>query len=129
MPRLPDYDEARRRLGSDAIVGLTVENFEQATQAEAMDVDYLGVSAIYATPTKLDARGSFGIEGMRRLRQQSRHRLVGIGGLDASNAADVMGAGADGVAVVSAICAAVDPEAAARELLEAIDGALRERET
>lgn len=117
------YPDARERLGPEAIIGLTVEDFEQAAAAEELDVDYLGVSAIYATPTKVDAKGAFGVEGLRELRRLSRHRLVAIGGLDADNARPVVEAGADGIAVVSAICSASDPEVAARRLRDAVDRA------
>jgi thiamine-phosphate pyrophosphorylase len=111
-----DPRDARRLLGPDAIIGLSVETMEQAEQAAAFDVDYLGVSPIFSTPTKPELTGGWGIEGLARLRALSRHALVAIGGISGANAAEVVHAGADGVAVVSAICAAPDPEAAAREL-------------
>ena len=113
--------EARKLLGSDAIIGFSVETPEQAAAADHLDVDYLGVSPIFPTPTKTDLMTAWGIQGLRRLRSCSRHRLIAIGGINASNAAAVMEAGADGIAVVSAICSAPDPEAAARELRMIVD--------
>jgi thiamine-phosphate pyrophosphorylase len=120
-----DCRNVRRLLGSDAIVGLSVETMEQAERAAALDVDYLGVSPIFATPTKTDTASEWGLSGLAALRRASKHVLVAIGGIHASNAAEVVEAGADGIAVVSAICAAPDPEAAARELRRAIDQARR----
>lgn len=115
-----DPRDARRLLGPEAIIGLSVETMEQAA---SLDVDYLGVSPIFSTPTKPELTGGWGIEGLAGLRALSRHALVAIGGISAANAAEVIRAGADGVAVVSAICAAPDPEAAARELLRIVKGA------
>ena len=113
--------EARRILGPGAIVGLSVETPEQAEAARDLDVDYLGVSPMFATPTKTDAGPPWGLDGLRELRRRSSRILVAIGGIGAANAADVLAAGADGLAVVSAICAAADPEAAARALRDVID--------
>ena len=121
------YSEARRILGPAAIIGLSVESPQQAAEAEGIDVDYLGVSPIFATPTKPDTRSLWGIEGLRALRSRSRRVLVAIGGLNAENAGAVIEAGADGIAVVSAICSAPAPEEAARELRRVIDRARRER--
>lgn len=115
-----DCRDVRRLLGPDAIVGLSVETMEQAEQTAASDVDYLGISPIFATPTKTDTAAEWGLDGLAALRRASRQVLVAIGGIHASNAAKVIAAGADGIAVVSAICAAPDPEAAARDLRRAI---------
>jgi thiamine-phosphate pyrophosphorylase len=110
------YPLARRILGKGKIIGLSVETWEDVEEAEGWDVDYLGVSPIFATPTKTDTRGDWGLDGLTRIRARSRHPLVAIGGLNAGNAGAVMSAGADGIAVVSAICAAADPLQAARDL-------------
>jgi thiamine-phosphate pyrophosphorylase len=114
------YQDARQLMGPDAIIGLSVENEEQAREAEGLDADYLGLSPIYATPTKTDIDTQLGLEGVRRIRKISRHVLVAIGGLNESNTPDVIRSGADGVAVVSAICSADDPEEAARRIREAV---------
>jgi thiamine-phosphate pyrophosphorylase len=113
--------DARSLLGPKAIIGLSVETVEQAAAADRLDVDYLGVSPVFATPTKKDVSPPWGIEGLWRLRPLTRKPLVAIGGINSSNAARVLEGGADGLAVVSAICAASDPEAAARELRTIID--------
>ncbi|MDD8015692.1 MAG: thiamine phosphate synthase [Acidobacteriota bacterium] len=119
--------EARRLMGPDALIGVSVENLEQAQEAEKEDVDYLGVSAIFATPTKKDTAAEWGLGGLERLRPLSRRTLVASGGLNDENAAAVIRAGADGIAVVSAVCAAGDPEKAARRLREIIDPELGRR--
>ena len=116
--------EARRLLGPDAIIGLSVETPEQADAACGWDVDYLGVGPIFPTLTKTDAAAPWGLDGMRRLRRRTRMRLVAIGGIDSSNAAAIIDAGADGLAIVSAIVSAADPESAARALRTIVDGAL-----
>ena len=115
--------DARRLLGPDAIIGLSVETPEQAGRAASFDVDYLGVGPIFPTPTKTDAAPAWGIEGLAALRRASRQVLVAIGGIHRENAGEVIRAGADGIAVVSAICAAQDPEQAARDLRAAISAA------
>jgi len=120
------YAMARALMGPSAIVGLSVERWEDVEEAEVLDCDYIGVSPVFDTPTKTDTKGAWGLDGLARIKAFSRHPLVAIGGLNASNTADVVKAGADCVAVVSAICAAPDPEAASRELSEIIAGA-RER--
>jgi thiamine-phosphate pyrophosphorylase len=116
---------ARERLGPDAIVGRSVSSAEAAREAERAGADYLGVGAVYRTRTK-DTRASeseIGLEAVRAVREAVDLPFVGIGGIDAENAGDVVGAGADGVAVVSAIAAAADPEAATRELRGAVTSA------
>jgi thiamine-phosphate pyrophosphorylase len=124
-----DFDPAaaRRLLGDQAILGLSVETMEQAEQAASLPVDYLGVSPIYPTPTKTDVATSWGLAGLAKLRRASRHELIAIGGINAGNAAEIIAAGADGLAVVSALVAAPDPAAAARELVRAIGEGLRRR--
>ena len=114
-----DWADARALLGPDAVLGLSVEDMAQARAAEDADVDYLGVSPIHPTPTKPDAIGAWGLEGLAGLRKASRHRLVAIGGIHAGNARAVVRAGADSLAVVSAICSAPDPGASVQQLLRA----------
>ena len=120
-----DFESARRLLGPHAVIGLSIETVEQARAAERLDAAYLGVGPVFPTPTKADAAPALGLAGLAQVRAVSRHTLVAIGGIGAGNARQAIESGADGVAVVSAICAAGDPEGAARELRQAIDGALR----
>ena len=121
------YETARRMMGPKAIIGLSVETWEDVERAESLDCDYLGVSPVFATPTKTDTKEPWGLVGLAKIRAFSRHPLVGIGGLNAGNAEAVVMAGADGVAVVSAICASPDPFQASRELDDIIRTALEKR--
>lgn len=108
---------ARQLLGPDKIIGLSVENFEQIKEANQLDIQYIGISPIFATPTKTDTQTPFGLEGARQAVALSTHPTIGIGGINASNIAAVRATGLDGVAVVSAIMCAPDPKKAAQELL------------
>jgi thiamine-phosphate pyrophosphorylase len=116
-------DMARAMVGDTMIIGISAESLEDAVEAEKGGADYLGVSPVYATPTKTDTAPPLGLEGLRQIRTAVKIPLVGIGGLNHENAADVIRNGADGVAVISAIVAAEDPAAAAAELNQLISGA------
>ena len=120
-------ETARRLLGPDAIIGLSVETWEDVEAAQRLDINYIGISPVYATPTKTDTKAPWGLDGVARIKTFSRHPLVAIGGLDGANAADVVKAGADCIAVVSAICAAPDPFAATAQLKATVETALKER--
>jgi thiamine-phosphate pyrophosphorylase len=113
-------DDVRRLVGPDMIVGLSVENEKTAAAAKNLDVDYLGVGPIFPTSTKKDAAPVLGIDGLARIRRVSSHRLVAIGSLTVANATEAVVAGAEGVAVVSAVCSALSPESAAQELARAV---------
>jgi thiamine-phosphate pyrophosphorylase len=110
------YELARRILGKDKIIGLSVENMEQVHEANRLDVDYIGISPVFATTTKTNTCEPFGLDGIRRVMAVTRHPAVGIGGINCENANSVMQAGANGIAVVSSICSATDPRKAAMEL-------------
>lgn len=122
------YEIARKLMGPRAIIGLSVETWEEVEKARTLDVNYLGVSPVFETPTKTDTKGNWGLEGLARIRAATRLPLVGIGGLNASNAADAVRAGADSIAVVSAVCSADDPFKAALELHNIIQSALEQRQ-
>lgn len=109
----------RRLLGPSAILGLSVETWEEVERAQDQPVDYLGVSPVFATPTKTDTRGAWGLAGLARIAAFSRHPLVAIGGVNRGNLGAVTRAGAQGIAVVSAICAAPDPRLATEDLVRA----------
>jgi thiamine-phosphate pyrophosphorylase len=114
---------ARKIAGSSMLIGISAESVQDAVEAENGGADYLGVSPIYATPTKTDTAPPLGIQGLREIKNRVKIPLVGIGGLNNSNAAEVIRNGADGVAVVSAIVAAEDPETAAMNLKQIINEA------
>ena len=113
-----------RRLGPPGwIIGISAESVEDAVRAEGEGADYVGVSPVFATPTKTDHAPPLGLDGLRRIRAAVKIPLVAIGGIHAGNAREVMAAGADGLAVVSAIVAADDPRAAAEILRREIAAA------
>ena len=116
---LPPAD-ARRILGPDAIVGLTVKTLAQVTEAERQDVDYLGVGPVYPSPTKPDAGKVLGPEGLRTFVQATRLPVVAIGGIGLENAKNVSACGVAGVAVVSAIIESDDAKAMAQRILACI---------
>ncbi len=114
------YDIARKLLGKDKIIGLSVECLQDAVNANELDVDYIGISPVFGTPTKTDTAPALGLEGIREIVKISRHPAVGIGGINQANAADIIEAGADGISVVSAIMSASDPKQAAFQLMNII---------
>lgn len=110
---------ARRLLPPSMFLGVSTHSLEQARQAEREGADYVAVGSIYPTATKPEFQ-LVGLDLLREVRGQVRAPLVAIGGITADNAAQVIEAGADGVAVISAVCAARDPAEATRRLLERI---------
>lgn len=111
---------ARELLPDKMIIGISAESLNDAIAAEKDGADYIGVSPIYATPTKTDTEQPLGLEGLREIKAAVYTPLVGIGGLNAENAEKVIRNGADGVAVVSAIVSADDPASATRRLCEVV---------
>jgi thiamine-phosphate pyrophosphorylase len=109
------------------IVGVSVASVAEAQEAVAEGADYLGVSPVFATATKPDAGEAVGTRGLAEIRQAVSLPLVAIGGINTDNVADVIRAGADGAAVVSAITRADDMETAARRLAAIIDEAKHTR--
>lgn len=114
--------DARRIAGPDLVIGHSVSSVaEVAAMGDwpAGTVDHLGVGPVHATPTKPNAAAPLGIEGVREVVAATDLPTVAIGGITAAQVASLRAAGVDGVAVVSAICAAADPTAAAQQLLTA----------
>jgi thiamine-phosphate pyrophosphorylase len=111
--------EARRLLRPGMILGVSTHDEAQARRAVADGADYVAIGSIFPTATKAGFQ-LVGPDLIRRVRPVVPVPLVGIGGITADNAPTVLAAGADGVAVISAICAAPDPEAATHRLLERI---------
>ncbi|HEX5529309.1 MAG TPA: thiamine phosphate synthase [Methylomirabilota bacterium] len=111
--------QARGLLRPNMILGVSTHDPEQARRAVADGADYVAVGSIFPTPTKAGFQ-LVGPELIRRVRPEVPVPLVAIGGITADNAAAVLGAGADAVAVISALCAAPDPEAATRAFLARI---------
>jgi len=118
---------ARRILGPDKILGVSVEKPEHIDESVVECADYLGVSPVFLTPTKEELVTSWGIEGLKKVRSMTDLPLVAIGSIKRENAREVVEAGADCVAVVSAIVSADDPREAARLLLEEVRAGKRAR--
>jgi thiamine-phosphate pyrophosphorylase len=112
---------ARAKLGPERVLGVSVQTTNEARAAEAAGADYLGVT-VWATDTKPDAR-PIGIDGLREVAAATVLPVVGIGGIDAGNAAGVLEAGAAGIAVIGAVAAADDLGAAVRSLRDVVDRA------
>lgn len=117
--------DARRLLGPERLIGISAESLDDAITAERDGANYIGISPVFSTLTKKDIAQPLGLAGVREIRSRVGLPLVGIGGISAANAAEVVRAGADGVAVVSAIVAAACPEFSARELLAQVQQARR----
>ncbi len=115
-----DIRQARHRLGNDALIGLSISNAgELAAHLADPVADVVGLSPVYATPTKTDTAAPLGLLGTAHLAAQARGHVatVAIGGINTGNARQVIATGVDGICVVSAIACAPDPRAAAAELL------------
>ncbi|USH04134.1 thiamine phosphate synthase [Grimontia kaedaensis] len=110
-------DIARDLIGPDKLLGLSIETEAQLEEADSLPVDYLGLSAIFSTPTKPNIKKEWGIEGLRKAVEQSGYPIVAIGGINTSNLEEVMATRLAGVALVSAICHAQSPKRAAEEIL------------
>lgn len=113
--------EARAILGKQAFIGLSVENLDQAKTVLKEDVDYLAVSPLFHTKTKTDCSTPWGLQGLKELCTLSKHPVIAIGGINETNAKQVIECGAQGVAVVSAIFNAPCPKTAARRIKNALE--------
>ncbi|WP_148714683.1 thiamine phosphate synthase [Chitinolyticbacter meiyuanensis] len=113
----------RRLVGPNKIVGLSASNAAQLADAPTALADYLGVGPVYPTGTKLDASPVIGLPHFAELMAARPLPVVAIGGIKQGGAAPIIAAGADGVAVVSAICGQADIAAATTTLLQEIEGA------
>ncbi len=112
---LPAY-YARKILGQQKIVGISASGIEKVLEAEKMPVDYIGCGAIFPTETKTDVTVR-GLEVLKEIKKRNICKpVIAIGGINKDNVAEVIKAGADGVAVVSAVCGAVDIKKAAQEM-------------
>jgi thiamine-phosphate pyrophosphorylase len=119
--------DARRILGPDCIIGLSIGSGDEiaASAADLPMVDYVGIGPVRGTSTKADAGSAIGVDGFSRVFAQVDRPAVAIGGLGLGTSGPLIGAGASGVAVVSAICGASDPAAAARALADEVAAARR----
>jgi len=118
---------ARKILGPDRIVGISVNAPNQIDEESASMANYLAISPVFFTATKSDITQPWGLEGVRKARTMTDLPLVAIGSINKENTREVIAAGADCVAVVTAIVSADDPEQATRELMEQVRAGKRER--
>jgi thiamine-phosphate pyrophosphorylase len=124
--------DARRLLGPKAIIGLSIKTVAQAQTAPVEQLDYVAIGGVFVTQSKDNPDPPVGIAGLQTILAVVRARapnmpVVAIAGIDASNAADVIVAGADGIAVISALSLAPEPAEAARKLRVVVDAALARR--
>ncbi|MEW6553267.1 MAG: thiamine phosphate synthase [Actinomycetota bacterium] len=122
-----ELEAARSLVGEDMIVGISATTVEEAKRAEAGGADYLGVGPVFATPSKPDAVLPMGLEGLEEIRGAVALPIVAIGGVSEANARQVFDAGADGIAVISAVTGTADMAGAVRALRRLVDGCLRGR--
>jgi thiamine-phosphate pyrophosphorylase len=125
-------EDVRRLLGPKAIIGLSIKTIAQAEAAPTDLLDYVGIGGVFATSSKKNPDPPIGVYGLARIAGVFRRRapklpLVAIAGIEAGNAADVIAAGADGIAVISALSLQADAAAAARALRGIVDAALAKR--
>ena len=107
---------ARQLIGPDKLLGLSIENHQQLDHVQQLPVDYIGLSAIFATPTKTDTLHHWGIHGLKAALQSGSLPIVAIGGINHSNLREIAATGVHGIALVSAICQAKDPRAATEQI-------------
>lgn len=111
------YDDARRLLGPDAVIGITVHDADEAVEAERLGADYVGLSPIFSTSTKADAGSACGVDMIPLVRRRIGLPIAAIGGIGLQNAGEVVAAGADMVCAISAVVASEDVYGRTRELI------------
>ena len=117
------YGHARRLIGSRAIIGLTVDTWDDVLKAEELDVDYLGVQIFPSKHTKPTSLSIWGLEGLRKIRAISKHRIVAIGGINLDNLLHVykelnINEKSDGIAMVGELWRTSDPKMAAKRVMD-----------
>jgi len=113
---------ARERLGTEKIIGLSLESEEDLLRANALPVDYAAASAVFSTANKHNIRKLWGTSGLATLASTCVHPVIAIGGIDLTNASAVITAGAAGIAVIGVLHQAENPEATAFDLLRLVNG-------
>jgi thiamine-phosphate pyrophosphorylase len=111
--------KARKILGPNKIIGLSIENFEELNKANnEPDISYVTASAVFPSATKTDCKTIWGIDNLTKLAAKSYHPITAIGGINIENAKDVFKAGVCGLAVIGAIHNSKDPYKTAQELIK-----------
>ncbi len=116
-----DPNHARRCLGADKFIGVSIDSESQLETANDLPIDYVGIGAIFPTRNKLNVKTTWGLNGLKYLSQFSRHPIVGIGGINEQNAKRVILAGAHGLAVIAALHDANDAIKTTKQLRHIID--------
>lgn len=116
-----DVRTARKLLGPNKIIGLTIDFAVNMRIANTLPINYVGISSVFPSRSKKDTSTVWGTKGLTHLSRVSRHPMVGIGGINESNACDVMLAGADGIAAIEVFHDASDLELVTRNLRNIID--------
>ena len=111
-----DIVAARRQLGPDKIIGLTINTLSQLEQANELPIDYVGIGAIFPTKNKLNVETIWEISGLKQAVTRSRHPVVAIGGIDDKNVSNVMAAGAAGIAAIGAFHNTMQPRKMTQKL-------------
>jgi len=114
--------EARKQLGNDKIIGLSVDTMEQLTTANNLPLDYIGIGAIFPTKNKANINTVWGSEALTQLSKLSLHPILAIGGINEHNAKQVIQAGAHGIAAIDAFHAAKNIHETTKKLLKIIKG-------
>lgn len=117
---------ARKILGKNKWIGITVNTVKEALEAEAQGADYLGVGPIFYTPAKKELKPLLGLTGLKAIKEKVKIPILAIGGINAKNARGVIASGADGIAVISAIMAEEDIHRATRDLIREIRSKTKE---
>ncbi len=118
--------DIRDIIGSSMIVGLSCENLEQARLVDSKDVDYIGISPLFTTPTKQNHSTPIGMQGLSDMVELLDLPCVAIGGIKVEHCREIFSRGASGVAVISAICGQPSPKIAARRFRSEIESIERD---
>lgn len=116
-----DPELARIALGANKIIGVSIDSPENLIKANRLPLDYVGIGAIFPTANKPNINTLWGLQGLQTLAPNSKHPIIGIGGINENNAADVMLSGAHGIAVIGALHDAEDPGRASQNLCDIIN--------
>lgn len=114
-------EDARRLLGSDKIVGLTVHNVEEAVKAEKLGADYVGIAPVFKTDTKGDSDEPCGVDMIKKISENISLPIVAVGGIDKNNVKSVIYSGADGVVSVSAVLKSNDVNREVKDFIRIIN--------
>lgn len=113
--------KARERLGADKYLGVSIDSLSDLQRANDLPVDYIGVGALFPSGSKQNVATLWGLDGLRRLADVSRHPIIALGGIDEGNAMGVMQAGAHGLAAIAAFHSSADPAASTQNLRRIVD--------